>query len=293
MASGLGSECSPVWEGRNTLFPVHQASYVTNRIKRFWVDAPRVATFWQPGQFVIVRPVPDAERIPLTVVEASPEQGWISFVVQEVGETTARLNSLQTGDALSDVCGPLGRPFPIERYGTVVVIGGGVGMAMAFPIASALKKAGNRVLAVMGARTRDMFLLEDELTSTCDRLYKMTEDGSYGTPGLVTEVLEELLAKGTPIDLVVAVGPVGMMGAVADLTRPHGIPTQVSLNPIMIDGTGMCGGCRVVVGGERMLACMDGPSFDGHLVDFTLLASRNEAHAAHEEARRCAIGLGT
>lgn len=273
------------------MFPIRQAGYVASQIKRFWVDAPRVATYWQAGQFIIVRPVPDAERIPLTVVSSSRDQGWISFLVQEVGETTVRLNRLDAGDALSDVCGPLGRPFPTEDYGTAVVVGGGVGMAMALPLAMALKEAGNRVLAVMGARSRDMFVLEDELVQACDRLYRVTEDGSHGKPALVTDVLSELLGEGTPIDLVVAVGPVPMMWAVADLTRPHGIATRVSLNPIMIDGTGMCGGCRVVVGGTRMLTCIDGPSFDGHLVDFAGLASRNQAYAAHEEERRCAIGL--
>lgn len=274
------------------MFPIREASLVANRIKSFQVDAPRVARHWEAGQFVIVRPLPHSERIPLTVVEASPDQGWIRFLVQEVGETTFALNSLDAGDSIADVCGPLGRPFPITDYGTVVVVGGGVGMATVFPVAAALKNGGNRVVAVMGARTRDAFVFEDDLDRTCDRVYNVTEDGSHGTKGLVTDMLSELLRDGPSIDLVVAVGPVGMMAAVADLTRPYEIATEVSLNPIMIDGTGMCGGCRVMVGGKRMLTCIDGPSFDGHLVDFVGLASRNLAFAEQEEKRRRAIGAG-
>jgi len=264
------------------MYPIVTARTLAPEIRRFRIRAPRVAARQQPGQFVILRVHEQGERIPLTIAGADPVAGWIELIVQGVGKTTRLLNELEAGDALPDVAGPLGRPSEVRRYGTVAVLGGGVGTAIAYPTARALHEAGNHVIAILGARTRALVILEDEVRAASHETIVTTDDGSHGRRGLVTEALLEKIEAGTRIDHVLAVGPVPMMRAVAELTRPHGIPTVVSLNPIMVDGTGMCGGCRVLVGGESRFACVDGPEFDAHTVDFEVLAHRNSCYREQE-----------
>ena len=264
------------------MFPILQAGFIAPGIRRFVIEAPRIARKQQPGQFVILRLHEHGERIPLTIESSDPERGTISIVVQSVGKTTRLLNSLEAGDAILDVVGPLGKPSEIERFGTVAVVGGGVGAAMAYPTAAALKRAGNRVISIIGARNRELVILENELREVSDAVHVTTDDGSYGEHGLVIDTLRRLIEQGTQIDLVLAVGPIPMMKAVADLTRAPRIRTVVSLNPIMIDGTGMCGGCRVLVDGRSQFACVDGPEFDAHKVDFDVLIQRNSMYRGAE-----------
>jgi len=231
------------------------------------------------------------ERIPLTIVDSDPEAGTITLVFQAVGESTMKIAALPVGDSIEQIAGPLGKPTHIENYGTCVVLGGGYGVAPVVPIAKALSDAGNEVIAINGARTKAAVILIDELEKVCSRVQICTDDGTLGHHGFVTEVLKQFLDEGMAIDFVLAVGPTPMMRAVAEMTRPHGIVTMVSLNPIMVDGTGMCGGCRVEIGGETKFACVDGPEFDGHLVNFELLMARQktyadaetEAHAQYEQ----------
>jgi ferredoxin--NADP+ reductase len=260
----------------------------------FRVDAPKIARKRKAGQFVIIRVADDGERIPLTIADSNPDEGWIAIIVQAVGRTTTLLNQLEVGDVIHDMAGPLGMPSEIDEFGTVVVIGGGVGTAIAYPTAVALAEAGNDVIAIVGGRSREYVILEDELRAVCSAVYPTTDDGSYGRHGFVTDQLAELIDQGRSIDQVIAIGPIPMMRAVAAVTEPHGIRTIVSLNPIMVDGTGMCGGCRVAVGGEVKFACVDGPEFDAHQVDFELLARRNTAYGAFEyfrdaETEACAV----
>lgn len=246
-------------------------------IARFVVEAPLVARKRRAGQFVIVRVEEAGERIPLTIVDADPVRGTITLVVQAVGKTTRLLLTKRAGDTLVDVLGPLGNPTPVERYGEVACVGGGVGTAELLPIARALAAAGNRVHAVLGGRTRELVVLEREMRACSESLRITTDDGSHGRKGVVTDALGELLEE-RPIGAVYAIGPLPMMKAVAELTRARGLPTYVSLNAIMVDGTGMCGGCRVTVGGEMKFACVDGPEFDGHRVDFDELRRRNRTY---------------
>jgi ferredoxin/flavodoxin---NADP+ reductase len=267
------------------VFLIRDAHELAPSVKRFWVEAPRVAQHWHPGQFVIVRVDIDGERIPLTIVDANEDEGTICLIVQAVGATTEAINRLEAGDSLTDVVGPLGTPSAIDKPGNVVVIGGGVGTAIAYPVARALHEAGSRVRAIIGARSRPNMILEAELSAVCEVVYPATDDGSYGQPGLVTDVLRDLLNSGDPIDHVFAMGPIPMMRAVADVTRSAHIKTTVSLNPIMVDGTGMCGGCRVLVGDCTKFACVDGPEFDAHLVDFDILIARNRAYQEFELAQ--------
>ena len=250
-------------------------------VKELEIDAPRIARKQLAGQFVILRLHEQGERIPLTIKGSDPAKGTITIVVQAVGKTTTELNALDVGDAILDVVGPLGKPSEIDRYGTVVVIGGGVGTAIALPTAAALRDAGNRVFSILGARTKDLLILEDEVRSVSDQTFIMTDDGSYGRKGLVTDKLRQLVQL--PISLVLAIGPVPMMRAVAEVTRERAIKTVVSLNSIMVDGTGMCGGCRVVVGGESKFGCVDGPEFDAHQVDFQVLSQRNAMYREQEK----------
>ncbi len=265
------------------MYRILEAQFIAPGIKRFVIDVPRIAKKHQAGQFVILRLHERGERIPITIESSDREKGTIQIVVQAVGKTTYELNALEKGQAILDVVGPLGKPSEIEKYGTVAVLGGGVGTALAYPTTAALKKAGNRILTILGGRSRELVLLEKEMREVSDALYVTTDDGSYGEKGLVTDKLRELIGKGEPIQLVLAVGPVPMMKAVADLTREHGIRTIVSLNPIMIDGTGMCGGCRVLVGGKSQFACVDGPEFDAHQVDFGVLTQRNRMYREAEK----------
>ena len=274
------------------MFRILDAAFIGPDVKRFRIDAPRIAGKHRAGQFVILRVTDTGERIPLSVAAADADAGWIALVVQGVGKTTRMLNNLETGDTIADVAGPLGRPSEIRRYGTVVVIGGGVGTAIAYPTAVAMAEAGNHVIAIIGGRTKELVLFEAELRAACHEVYPTTDDGSYGFHGFVTQRLQALLDAGRTPDLVVATGPIPMMRAVAEVTRPHGIATVVSLNSIMVDGTGMCGGCRVSVGGETKFACVDGPEFDAHLVDFDLLAMRNRTYLEFEQRRNAAYDTG-
>ena len=265
-----------------TVFKIVHAVFIAPGIKRFVLEAPRIARRHKPGQFVILRLYEKGERVPLTIERSDPERGTINIVVQSAGKTTHLLNSFETGDHILDVVGPLGKPSEIENFGTVVVMGGGVGTAMAYPTAAALKKAGNRVISIVGARNRELVILEREMAEVSDTLMLTTDDGSYADKGFVTDKLRQLINNGTRIDLVLAVGPIPMMKAVADVTRKQRIRTIVSLNPIMIDGTGMCGGCRVLIDSKSEFACVDGPEFDAHRVNFEVLVQRNAMYRAAE-----------
>jgi ferredoxin--NADP+ reductase len=265
------------------MFKILHAEFLAPGIKRFVIEAPRIARKQKPGQFVILRLYEEGERIPVTIEQSDPDRGTINIVVQSIGKTTTLLNSLATGDRILNVVGPLGKPSEIEKFGTVVVMGGGVGTAMAYPTAVALKNAGNRVISIVGARNKELVILERELADASDALMITTDDGSYADKGFVTDKLRQLIENGTRIDLVMAIGPVPMMRAVAEMTRKERIRTIVSLNPIMIDGTGMCGGCRVLVDGKSEFACVDGPEFDAHRVDFSVLVQRNSMYRSAEQ----------
>ena len=245
------------------------------------VEAPLVARKREAGHFVIVRVAEGGERIPLTIVDGDAAAGTITLIVQAVGKTTRQMAALRAGDALADVLGPLGNPTPIAVHGAVACVGGGVGTAELLPIARALRAAGNTVHAVIGARHRELVILETEMAACAESLAVTTDDGSRGRMGLVTGPLEELMEAGR-IDAVYAIGPLAMMRAVAEQTRPRQVPTWASLNALMVDGTGMCGGCRVTVGGAMKFACVDGPEFDAHAVDFDELVRRSRMYAAEE-----------
>ncbi len=266
------------------MYRIESARFLTPESKMFVIHAPRIAKKQKAGQFVILRLHSDGERIPLTIEGSDPVKGTITLVVQGIGKTTRLMNCLESGDAIKDVVGPLGKPSEVERYGTVAVIGGGVGTAIAFPTAKAMKEAGNRVISIVGARSRDLVILEDEVRAVSDETFVMTDDGTHGEKGFVTVKLKDIIEGGTKIDFVLAIGPVPMMKAVAETTRPHGIRTVVSLNSVMVDGTGMCGGCRVVVNGASQFACVDGPEFDAHSVDFDTLMKRNTMYREMEKA---------
>ncbi len=265
------------------MFKILHAEFLAPGIKRFVIEAPRIARKQKPGQFVILRLYEQGERIPITIEHSDPKAGTIRIVVQSAGKTTNLLNALNTGDSILDVVGPLGKPSEIEKFGTVVVMGGGVGTAMTYPTAAALKRAGNRVISIVGARNKELVILERELREVSDALMITTDDGSYADKGFVTDKLRQLIENGTRIDLVLAIGPIPMMRAVAEMTRKERIRTIVSLNPIMIDGTGMCGGCRVLVDGKSEFACVDGPEFDAHRVDFAVLVQRNSMYRTAEQ----------
>ncbi len=265
------------------MYRIVQAKLLGRNIKQFEIEAPRIAKKQRPGQFVIVRLHENGERIPLTIEGSDLEKGTITLVVQSIGKTTHLMNSLEAGDAILDVVGPLGKPTEIEKYGTVVVVGGSVGTAIALPAARALKQAGNHVIGITGSRTKELLILEDELRAASNETYVMTDDGSYGEQGLVTKKLQELIDSGREINYVLAIGPVPMMRAVAQVTGAKGIKTVVSLNSIMVDGTGMCGGCRVLVGNRSEFACVDGPEFDAQKVNFEVLMQRNNMYRENEQ----------
>lgn len=248
------------------------------------IEAPSIARKARPGQFVILKANETGERIPLTMADANPDKGTITVIYQVVGKSTALFKTLQVGDGYQDVIGPLGKPTHLEKVGKVVCVGGGTGIAVLYPITRGLKDIGNHVIGIIGARTKDLLILEDQMRGASHELHICTDDGSYGHHGFVTEMLVRVLGE-EDIKLVVAIGPVPMMKAVSKVTKEHDIPTLVSLNPIMIDGTGMCGGCRVSVGGETKFACVDGPEFDGHQVDYDELTLRLRAY--HEDEERC------
>jgi ferredoxin--NADP+ reductase len=261
-----------------------EAKFIGPDIKLFRIDAPKIALKQKAGQFIILRIAENGERIPLTIADSNKEEGWITLIVQGIGATTKALNQLEAGDFVRDLVGPLGQASHIENFGTAVSIGGGVGTAIAYPTAKALKAAGNKVISIIGGRSKQHVILENELAATSDEVYPCTDDGSYGFHGFVTQKLQQLLDSGEKIDFVLAIGPIPMMSAVAEVTRPHGIKTVVSLNPVMVDGTGMCGGCRAYVDGKQVFVCVDGPEFDAHQVDFKILQQRNRTYGIQEQA---------
>ena len=256
------------------------------------IEAPMVAKKAEPGQFIILRVDENGERIPITIHDYDREKGTVTIIVQTVGATTEKLSHKQQGECLHDFVGPLGKPTETEGKKKVCVVGGGVGCAIALPSAKAFKEAGAEVTVIVGFRSKDIVILEDEFKATADRLILMTDDGTYGRHGLVTQPLQELLEAGETFDEVLAIGPVPMMKFVCRTTQPFGVHTMVSLNPIMVDGTGMCGGCRVTVGGETKFACVDGPDFDGDLVDFDEAMARGTMYRPFEaKAREKACNL--
>jgi ferredoxin--NADP+ reductase len=263
-------------------------------IKLIEVSAPEIAEKAQPGQFVILRVDEKGERFPITLVDWNRRKGTITLIFLEVGVSTKKLGMLKEGESVLDVAGPLGNPSEIRNYGMVGVVGGGVGTASAYPIARALKEAGNKVISIIGAKNAELLILESEMGKVSDELHISTDDGTKGHKGFVSDVLKMLIQKGYRFNLVYAIGPAVMMRAVAEVTRPYGIKTIVSLNSIMVDGMGMCGACRVTVGGETKFACVDGPEFDAHMVDFGELIKRQMSFIAEEkvaleiwESRRC------
>lgn len=260
------------------------------------VEAPAVAAKVQPGQFVIVRMDEHGERIPLTVMDYDREKGTITIVIQDVGYSSALINQMEEGSCFTDFVGPLGVASEIENHGTVVCIGGGLGVAPVYPIARALKEAGNKVISVIGARNAELLILEEEMRAVSDEVVIATDDGSLGVKGFVTTGLAQILDQGTKVDAIWAIGPVVMMRSVANFTRPLGIKTIVSMNPIMVDGTGMCGACRISVGTETKFACVDGPEFDAHLIDFDLAMQRLNFYKNEEERAKagkdCDCGKG-
>ncbi len=258
------------------------ATFIAPNIKRFTIEAPKIAQKRKAGQFVIIRTNDVGERIPLTIADSNSEKGTIDIIVQGIGKTTKELNELKSGDYIVDVVGPLGKPSHIENFGTAVSIGGGVGTAIAYPTAVALKQAGNHTISIIGGRTKEFVILENEMKKVCDEVFVTTDDGSYGKHGFVTDQLKELIET-RKIDFVLAIGPIPMMKAVADVTREKGIQTVVSLNPIMVDGTGMCGGCRANVDNKTVFVCVDGPEFDAHKVDFKTLMTRNQSYLMEEK----------
>ena len=264
-------------------FNILEKSQIVPTIHQIIIEAPKIARKARAGQFVILRIDESGERIPLTIADFDGENGTITIIFQEMGKTTKQLSKLQAGESLLDFVGPLGNPSEIEQVGTVVCVGGGVGVAPIFPIARAHKEAGNRVLTIIGSRNTDLLLWEDKVRDVSDELYITTDDGSKGHHGFVTDILKQLLEGDEQISLVIAIGPPIMMRTVAGVTHPFGVKTMVSLNSIMVDGTGMCGSCRVLVGGETKFACVDGPEFNAHEVDFTLLMNRLMMYRTEEQ----------
>ena len=265
-------------------FVISEAEAIGPDIVRLVVEAPRVAAHARPGQFVIVRANSSGERIPLTICASEPVHGSITLVVQAVGATTSQINAKQVGDRFEDILGPLGEPTDVEPFGTCVVVAGGVGAAIVLPVAKALSEAGNDVTAIVGARDADHLILLDDMADATATVIITTDDGSRGLHGFVTDALGRLITEEN-VDYVFTAGLIPMMKAVADVTRTEGIQTVASLNPLMVDGTGMCGGCRVTVGGTSRFACIDGPEFDAHQVDFAALSTRNRAYLDFESCR--------
>ena len=264
------------------MYKIIEKEILSENVAKFIIESPLIAKRREAGQFVIIKIQDKGERIPLTIADADPEKGTITLIVQKVGTSSHRLFNLAAGDSLLDVVGPLGQATHIEKVGTVIAAGGGVGIAPLYPIAKALKAAGNRLITILAARSKDLIILEDDMRAFADELVIMTDDGSHGKKGLVTDGIKEVI-KAEKVDEVVAIGPAVMMKFVALLTKEHNIPTIASLNTIMVDGTGMCGACRVSVGGKTKFVCVDGPEFDAHQVDFNEMLSRLSAYKQQEE----------
>ena len=278
------------------MYKITEKAALNPTVTKMVIEAPLIAKKAKPGQFIIVRPFEDSERIPLTVAGYDREKGTVDIIFQIVGGTTMELNSLEVGQSVHDFVGPLGRATEVEGLKKVCVVGGGVGCAIALPVARALHEAGNQVDLIGGFKTKDIVILEEEMSHACTDLHICTDDGTYGYHGFVTGKLEELIQSGVKFDHVFAIGPLMMMKFACKLTEKYGIPTTVSMNPIMIDGTGMCGGCRLTVGGEVKFACVDGPDFDGHQVDFDEVIARNATYREFEAERKrdhlCRLGGG-
>ena len=270
------------------MYKIVKKQILAPNITRFSVEAPEVARSRKPGQFVVIRADETSERVPLTIVDSDPEKGTIDLIIQQAGFSTTCLVCFEVGDGFLDVLGPLGRPTDMEKVGTVVCVGGGVGTAVLYPIVKGLKESGNKVITINGARNKELLILEEELGVVSDELIITTDDGSYGIKGFGSTVLQGLIDDKKKIDLVVAIGPTMMMKAVAEVTRPYKIHTIASLNAIMIDGTGMCGGCRVTVGDEIKFACVDGPEFDAHLVDFDEQIAK---HHYYDDEQKCQMDV--
>ena len=256
------------------MFEILEKERLGPGVNRAVISAPEIASAHRPGQFIILRTHSEGERIPLTVADKDVEKGTITLVWQEVGSTTYYMSTMCVGEKFQDICGPLGKPTHLEKFGTVVGVGGGIGVAPLYPITKGMHDSGNHVISIVGARTKGLLIMTEDIGKVSDELIISTDDGSFGVHGFVTQVLQGLIDKGTKIDLVVAIGPVPMMKAVVGVSRKANLPTVVSLNPIMVDGTGMCGACRVEVAGKTMFGCVDGPEFDGLQVDFDLLMKR-------------------
>jgi len=269
------------------MYPIVEKKVLSETVKQLKIKAPMVAKKALPGQFIILRIDEKGERIPLTIADFDSEQGTITIIFLEVGKTTKQLGNLEVGDVLENFAGPLGVPSEVKKYGTVVCVGGGVGIAPLYPIVKALKEAGNFVISILGAKTQSLLLLEKEIHYYSNEFYIATDDGSKGHKGFVSDVLQQVIDKHR-VDMVMAIGPIIMMKVVSDLTRKYNIKTLVSLNPIMVDGTGMCGGCRVSIDGKTKFACVDGPEFDGHKVDYENLMLRNRRFM-HEEGEACRL----
>ena len=268
------------------MFKIVEKEHLNPTVTRMVIEAPFIARKAEPGQFIIYRAFEDSERVPLTIAGTDKDKGTVTIIYQIVGGSTMELDTLNAGDSLHDFVGPLGVATHTDGLKKVCVVGGGVGCAIAYPVTKKLHDLGCEVHAVVGFRNKDLVILEDEFKAASDKLVMMTDDGSYGEKGLVTAALERLINEGNEYDEVIAIGPVIMMKFVCDVTKKYGVKTVVSMNPIMIDGTGMCGGCRLTVGGETKFACVDGPDFDGHLVDFDEAMSRGAIYRDFEQHKR-------
>jgi ferredoxin--NADP+ reductase len=265
------------------VYEIVKAEKLTPDVTRLEISAPHIAKKAKAGQFVMVTPTERGERIPLTMADFDPAKGTVTIALLEVGKTTRQLGTMKAGDKMFSLVGPLGLPTELHKYGNVVSIGGGIGLALMYPVVRALKQAGNHTINIIGARNEKLLIYEDKIQSVSDEFHVCTDDGSKGHHGFVSDVLKKLIAENKKIDLVYAVGPIIMMKVIANITKPHGIKTVVSLNPIMVDGTGMCGSCRVIVGGKTKFGCVDGPEFDGHEVDFDNLTARNRRYINQEQ----------
>jgi len=265
------------------MYKILKKEKIGPNLNKFVIEAPLVPKNYQPGQFVVLKVDEVGERIPITIAEADKNKGTITLFVQEVGKTTYKLGELEAGDSISDVVGPLGHPAKVEKVGTVVTIGGGVGTAIVYPETKAFKEAGNYVISIIGFKSKDYVMLEEEMREASDELYILTDDGSYGKKGFTTNELQELESAGRKMDLVIAIGPAIMMQRISEMTKEYNVKTIVSLNSAMMDATGMCGGCRVEVDGETKFACVDGPEFDGHKVNFDLLIKRLSTYEEQEK----------
>lgn len=266
------------------MFEITEKKELAHTVYQYKIKAPKIAQKRKAGQFVVLRLNEQGERIPLTIVDSDEKAGTITIIMQEVGKSTAMLGDMGVGDSILDVVGPLGKPTHIEDFGIAVCVGGGIGTAPVLPIARALKAAGNKVISIIGARNKNLLILEEEMRGASDELHVTTDDGSYGHHGFVTQVLQKMIDEGVKIGFVVGIGPVPMMRAVSGVTKPYGLLTMVSLNPIMVDGTGMCGACRVTVGSKTQFVCVDGPEFNGAEVDFDELILRNRTYIKEEKA---------